>query len=159
MEPGSAGVWLLYAVLPAASLVIVLLLIQRRFASNGVVRAEIVRLSPFFHPDHPVRAEWLKCHYLFHVRGDSFQGSCLVPLHIFIEEPARLAIWMDSRLDMPVLFHEGARLIGNEPIEHYLLGHRDSIRVRYRTRNPMHNMPLESDILPKKVVENKSPGK
>jgi hypothetical protein len=155
----SAGVWLIYAVLPAASIVILLVLVKRRFASNALVRAEIVRLDPFFHPDqHPLRAEWLKCNYVFQVRGDSYNGNCLVPLHVFLEQPAQVAIWLDHRLGLPVLFHEGARLIGAEAIEHYLLGHRESIRIRYRVRDPVHNMPLESDILPKKVVENKSSG-
>ncbi|MCR9145317.1 MAG: hypothetical protein NXI24_23965 [bacterium] len=158
MEWESAGAWLVYAVVPAASLVVLLLLIQRRFARNALVRSEIMRLTPFFHPDHPVRAEWLKCDYRFSVRGEVFDGNCLVPLHVFLTSPEQVAIWMDSRLNMPVLFHEGQRLVGDEPIEHYLLTHRDSIRIRYRTRNPMHNMPLESDILPKKVVENKSTG-
>lgn len=148
----------MYAVLPAVALIILLLLIQRRFARNALVPSEITRLTPFFHPDHPVRAEWLKCDYVFQVRGERFEGNCLVPLHVFLTEPAQVAIWMDSRLGMPVLFHDGMRLVGDEPIEHYLLNHRDSIRIRYRTRNPMYNMPLESDILPKKVVENKSTG-
>lgn len=161
MDWSAAGVWLAYVVFPATALTLVLLLwIQRRFNHRGLVRAEIVRIAPFFHPDHPIRAEWLKCDYVFRVPGFAghFAGNCLTPLHVFLPDSDQVAIWLDSRLDMPVLFHGGQRLIGGEVIEHYLLGHRDSIRVRYRSRNPIQNMPLEADILPKKVVENKPGG-
>lgn len=166
MEWSAAGVWLAYVVFPATALTLVLLLwIQRRLNRRGLVRAEIVRIDPFFHPDHPIRAEWLKCDYVFRVPGHpgSFVGNCLMPLHVFLpagenDSAHQVAIWQDSRLDMPVLFHGGQRMIGGECVEHYLLSHRDSIRVRYRSRNPIQNMPLEADILPKKVVENKPRG-
>lgn len=163
-EWGTAGSWIVYGGLPvlgmalAVLLFFTLLFLRRRFAVSSLVQAEILRLSPRFHPDHPIRTEWLKCDYVFRVRDEAFHGTCLLPVHMFLGHPQQIMIWKDSRLDLPVLFHDGRRFVGAESIEHHLLTFREHIRIRYRNRDPLHNAPVEADILPKKVVENRSTG-
>ncbi|MCB1322823.1 MAG: hypothetical protein KDK34_21370, partial [Leptospiraceae bacterium] len=111
-------------------------------ARSGLLHAEILRLTPRFRPDHPERTIWLQADYVFQVRGTTFSGSCVLPLSYFLARRAGVNfIYANQDAGMPILVESGERFIGAETIEHFLLGRRDRIYVRYRTRDPSQNRP------------------
>jgi hypothetical protein len=148
------------ALIPGLALFAVFVaLVKRRFGLAAQADAEILRLTPVFRQDQPLRTEWFQCDYSFEATGQgAVHGRCFLPLAYFLAETNSPvgAIWKDARLGLPVLVHGAVRRIGAENIEHYLLGYRDRLAVRYALREPERNAPAENDALRKKILENKS---
>ncbi|MBX7057294.1 MAG: hypothetical protein K1X75_04465 [Leptospirales bacterium] len=155
------SVWLPYiAAIAPAALLLAAASVWLRLWLRGQrsARASIDQLRPAFAGPSRLRTDWLELEYSFDSgRGCKFRGSALAPLEYFLgQSELNLAVlWLDPRVDLPVLAHGDERYVGEEAIEHYLLGRRSEIEIRYVARRPERNAPAGLERAFKKVVDKR----
>jgi len=153
--------WIIPAViLGCLGAFLLLRLVGRRFRKNRLAEAEIDRIAPFFRNQSPLKTQWVRCSYSFKSRKRTYRGQCVLPLRHFLKSvvPPGPVIIYDVRINMPVLITDDARIVGEETIEHHLLGFFNMIRVRYHARDPAQNGVAEIESLRKSMIKNGSAG-
>ncbi len=116
-------------------------LARRRLNRSQTTRARIIEIQPYFKKSSPLKTHWVFCRYEFDARGGIYEGQSIIPLQFFfpshpLTDPM---IIYDVRIEMPVFFHEGNRLVGVESVEHFLLQQSEYVSIRYMLRDPSRN--------------------
>ncbi len=130
----------------SGGLVYLVHLVRRRYTQNNRTLAAICELKPLFRDGNPSRTSRVHCRYDFMTRGESYTGECLLPLSFFTPSTPSYAdpyIIFDIRVDLPVLYYDTTRVVGEEAIEHFLTQRSDTLQVEYLVRNPSKNFSVE----------------
>ena len=88
------------------------------------------RIQPYFSYGSPMKTGYVECCFQINGKKNTSYVSEVVPLNYFIGSDDGFIIF-DINIDLPVLYITGARIIGEEAIEHFLLQKKMSLAVKF----------------------------